>query len=135
MEREHNLDRERLFHTIIDLTYDWEYLQGEDEGFIYVSPSCERITGYRPDEFIADPGLLERIVEPEDLPHVQAYFRNVRENRDTSKCADTIEFRVRTRDGAVRVDRSLQPWGTSTLTGRLSVAVLAKSLSVPGTLN
>ncbi|EJG07216.1 methyl-accepting chemotaxis sensory transducer with Pas/Pac sensor [Methanofollis liminatans DSM 4140] len=101
-EREHNLDRERLFHTIIDLTYDWEYLQGEDEGFIYVSPSCERITGYRPDEFIADPGLLERIVEPEDLPHVQAYFRNVRENRDTSKCADTIEFRVRTRDGAVR---------------------------------
>ncbi|MDD3112667.1 MAG: PAS domain S-box protein, partial [Methanofollis liminatans] len=101
-EREQNLDRERLFHTIIDLTYDWEYLQGEDEGFIYVSPSCERITGYRPDEFIADPGLLERIIEPEDLPRVQAYFRNVRENRDTSKGADTIEFRVRARDGAVR---------------------------------
>jgi len=101
MERERNLDRERLFHTIIDLTYDWEYLQGDDGRFLYVSPSCERITGYGPDEFIADPGLLERIIEPEDLPRVQAYFRDVRENSVASKGADTIEFRVRNRNGAI----------------------------------
>lgn len=91
-----------IFRHLIDLTYDWEYLQGEDGKFIYVSPSCERITGYRPEEFVADPGLLARIVEPEDLPRVQAYFRDVRENTDTAKGADTIEFRVRARDGAVR---------------------------------
>jgi len=90
-----------IFRHLIDLTYDWEYLQGDDGRFIYVSPSCERITGYGPDEFIADPGLLERIIEPEDLPRVQAYFRDVRENSDASKGADTIEFRVRNRNGAI----------------------------------
>ena len=63
---------ESLYHALIDLTYDWEYLQGEDGTFLYSSPSGERITGYRPDEFRADPALLENILLPGTswLPHL-----------------------------------------------------------------
>ena len=38
---------EERFRIMADFTYDWEYWVGPDGQFIYVSPSCERITGYR----------------------------------------------------------------------------------------
>jgi len=45
------LESEQRFHNIADFTYDWMYFIGADGKFIYVSPSCERITGYSPDKF------------------------------------------------------------------------------------
>lgn len=100
--REHNLEKERLYHAIIDATYDWEYLQGEDGRFIYVSPSCERITGYTPEDFYARPGLLEEIVHPEDRSRVLEYFSNVRKEEVSETAVDTIEFRIVRRDGDLR---------------------------------
>ncbi|WP_165394790.1 PAS domain S-box protein [Methanofollis fontis] len=101
-ERDTNLERERTFHAIIDATYDWEYLQDEEGRFIYVSPSCERITGYRPEDFIRDPGLFERIIDPDDLPRVRRYCAAVKEQTTGPENADTIEFRIRTRKGEKR---------------------------------
>jgi len=49
---------EEKFHLIADFTYDWEYWVGPDGKLIYMSPSCERITGYKRGEFIKDPNLL-----------------------------------------------------------------------------
>jgi len=54
------------FRTVADFTYDWEYWRSPNGNFIYVSPSCERITGYRADEFTADAELLKKIVHPGD---------------------------------------------------------------------
>jgi methyl-accepting chemotaxis protein len=102
VERERNLEKERLYHAIIDATYDWEYLQGEDGRFIYVSPSCERITGYSPGDFYARPGLLEEIVHPEDRPYVLEYFKNVRAGGEVARAVETIEFRVVRKDGDLR---------------------------------
>ena len=51
-------ESEERYRTIADFNYDWEYWLGPDGDYIYVSPSCERITGYRADAFLADPGLL-----------------------------------------------------------------------------
>ncbi len=59
-------DSEERFRTVADYTYDWEYWCAPDGKILYISPSCERITGYPPAEFIADPSLLERIIHPED---------------------------------------------------------------------
>ena len=42
---------EEKFRTVADFTYDWEYWVNEQGGFNYISPSCERITGYSADEF------------------------------------------------------------------------------------
>ncbi|MEX8497238.1 diguanylate cyclase domain-containing protein [Leptothrix ochracea] len=93
---EHALrDSEERFRTIADYTYDWEYWLSPEGGVLYVSPACERVSGYTPEEFYADPGLLDRIVLPEDIPlyrehlhtletHVsaQVVFRIVCKSRD-----------------------------------------------------
>lgn len=77
---EENLRKsEERFRTLADYTYDWETWKGPDGRYIYVSPSCERITGYRREGFMADPDLLLKIVHPEDREkvrdHLQRSFR------------------------------------------------------------
>jgi PAS domain S-box-containing protein len=54
------------FRTVADFTQDWEYWRGPDGGMIWISPSCERVTGYAAREFLDDPGLVLAIVHPDD---------------------------------------------------------------------
>jgi PAS domain S-box-containing protein len=37
---------------------------------LYASPQIEAMTGYRPDEWVGDPGLWLRVVHPDDRPHL-----------------------------------------------------------------
>jgi PAS domain S-box-containing protein len=53
---------EEKYRTVADFTYDWEYWINAEGIFIYVSPSCKRISGYNAKEFIDDPQLLSRII-------------------------------------------------------------------------
>ena len=59
-------EKEKLFRTVADFTYDWEFRTAPDGKLIYTSPACERITGYCASDFQKDHGLLEKIVHPED---------------------------------------------------------------------
>lgn len=59
-------ESEERFRTLADFTYDWEYWLDPDGSYLYVLPSCKRITGYRSEEFQTDPKLLEMIVLPND---------------------------------------------------------------------
>ena len=38
----------------------------------YVSPGIELLTGYRPSDFYEKPGLIEKVVHPDDLPAIRA---------------------------------------------------------------
>ena len=88
---------EEKFRTVADFTYDWEYWIGPDGRLIYNSPSCERITGYRSDEFINNPGLLLEIIHSEDHSLVGDHF-------DTTDLGDPhqVQFRIVTRNGDER---------------------------------
>lgn len=86
------------YHTMADFTYDWEYWIGRDGKYVYISPSCERITGYRPDEFVADPGLLERITLPTDRALTSGHIHSVQENLGEH----SFDFRIVTRNGEER---------------------------------
>ena len=57
---------EQLFRTVADYTYDWEYWRSPKGEVVYISPSCERITGYSPAEFVANPELFAEIIHPKD---------------------------------------------------------------------
>ena len=94
------ITQQEFFRTVADFTYDWEYWLGVDKHFLYVSPSVERITGYRPAEFHADPALLERIIDPEDQPAFAAHIHEVHDSRSPS--VGEIEFQIHTRDGQPR---------------------------------
>jgi PAS domain S-box-containing protein len=81
------------FRTVADFTYDWEYWIDNDGGFIYVSPSVERITGYKPDEFYADKDLMQRIIHPEDI---EIFDKHKHSDEEGDK--EFVEFRIITKE-------------------------------------
>ena len=103
-------ESEERFRTVADFTYDWEYWIDADGNYIYVSPSCERITGYRADEFHSEPGLLETITHPDDRAKVTQHF----EYELNGHKAVSFEFRIIARNGEVHwIDHLCQPvYGT-----------------------
>jgi diguanylate cyclase (GGDEF)-like protein/PAS domain S-box-containing protein len=65
----------------------------------YVSPQVEEILGYRPEEFVRNPGLWASLLHPEDRERVLAGESEEHlHNRDTS---GGIEYRMHRRDGEV----------------------------------
>jgi PAS domain S-box-containing protein len=85
------------YRTVADYTYDWECWSAPDGKLLYVSPSCERITGYTHLQFIENPSLLREIIVPED--------RAVWDTHEQEEGADlklqAVQFRIRARDGKV----------------------------------
>lgn len=86
---------EEWFRTVADFTFDWEYWIGPDGKYVYVSPSCERITGYRPDEFQKDSGLLEAITHPDDRAVVAKHLGEELKSRHVL----SFDFRIIPRSG------------------------------------
>lgn len=91
-------ESENRYRIVADNTYDWEFWISPDEQFLYNSPSCLRITGYMADEFLRDPGLLYRIIHPEDRHPFLLHEQRVMEK----KTAGGIEFRILHADGSLR---------------------------------
>ena len=91
-------ESELRYRTVADFTSDWEYWILSDGTLCYVSPSCEQISGYTPAEFYADPQLLNRIVHPED----QNLYARHRHDLGDAAGPDALDFRIRTKDGAIR---------------------------------
>ncbi len=92
-------DSQERLKTVADFTYDWEYWTGSDGRYIYVSPSCERITGYRMEEFFKNPSLLREITHPDDLEAIEHHLDE--HNREGQGSAE-IDFRIIRPDGEVR---------------------------------
>jgi PAS domain S-box-containing protein len=98
---------EEKFRTLVDWTYDWEEWLDQQGNIVYTSPSCKRITGYTPEEFIADPDLLLRIVHPDDR---QSYTELQRIYHDESAGLMTIEYRIIDRNGSEHwIERICRP--------------------------
>ncbi len=88
---------EEKFHTVADYTYDWEYWEGAGHELLYMSPSCERITGYSPSEFLAGPELLYSIIHPDDAHLMEAHRRDAAHEDNAG-----ADFRIVRRDGEIR---------------------------------
>ncbi len=92
-------ESEAKFHNLADWTYDWELWVGPDADIIYSSPSSERITGYRQEDFMADPALLVAIVHPDDRAAYGEHHQTVHDERTATTI---MEYRVVARDGQER---------------------------------
>jgi PAS domain S-box-containing protein len=93
-------ESEERYRTVADFTYDWEYWVDAEGNFLYVSPSCQRITGYSTKEFIDDPDLMTRIIHPDDRTEMLDHYHKVR--KVTPDAVNAIDFRIIRRDGATR---------------------------------
>ena len=90
-------EAELRYRTVADFTNDWEYWETPEGKLRYVSPSCERITGYRAEHFIRNPGLMSEITLPEDKNIWEGHHHdalNTRGHRD-------IVLRIRRQDGQI----------------------------------
>jgi PAS domain S-box-containing protein len=97
-ERTEELAKAELkYRTVADLTYDWEYWKSPDWSILYMSPSCERVTGYTPEEFEKSPMLIREIIVPEDQPIWDEHYRACHEGRRPGQA----EFRIRNRSGGI----------------------------------
>ncbi|KAA3615351.1 MAG: PAS domain S-box protein [Calditrichaeota bacterium] len=92
-------ESEEKFRMLADHTYDWEYWINPEGEYIYLSPACERITGYSPEKFTADPDFLFKLVKPEYSKQVIQHFK-IENNKDAP--VFTMEFPIITKSGAVR---------------------------------
>ena len=89
--------RER-WRLVADFTYDWECWIGANGRLRWMSPSCERITGYAPERFRADPTFLTKIIHPDDRPAMAAHLHaDLREQAPAR-----LQFRILRADGEVR---------------------------------
>ncbi|MDE3035994.1 MAG: PAS domain S-box protein, partial [Nitrospirota bacterium] len=108
LKREEEVRRqsEFRFRTVADFTWDWEFWMGTDRRFVYVSPSCERITQYSRAEFMESDSLFLDIVHPQDLHTVQAKLEQA-----FARAAETgFDYRILCKDGAFRwVSMAFQP--------------------------
>lgn len=92
-------ERER-YRILADFSPDWQFWFGEDDRYEYVSPVCQQITGYAAAEFVADPGLMERIVHPDDRLRYAEHFHALCAKTEWSETE--LQFRICARDGEIR---------------------------------
>ena len=105
-QEERLLQAEKKYRTVADFTYDWEFWVKVDNTMEYVSPSCERVSGYTVQEFKDDPSLFKAIIVPEDRYLIDCHYRD--SQRAIKPC--TIQFRILRRDGQIRwIEHSCQP--------------------------
>ncbi len=90
---------EEKFRTIADFTYGWEYWMSPTQEMLYCSPSCARISGYLPEEFIKDPDLLKHIIHPGDI---EFYSRHIEGFHSSHYDGKQIEIRIKTKTGGER---------------------------------
>ncbi len=91
-------ESEEKFRTLVTWTYDWEQWVDPQGNIVYTSPSCERITGYRPEDFITDPNLLMEVIHPDDR---RFYGEHKKLVHDETAGIDSVEYRVIDRNGRV----------------------------------
>lgn len=92
-------DSEQKYRLLADYTHDWEYWLDETGNYRYVSPSCEQITGYRAEEFIAAPELLFEIVREDHRETVRHHFHQ-ENSAEFSSCH--LSFPILARSGEER---------------------------------
>jgi PAS domain S-box-containing protein len=89
---------EKRYRTVADFTYDWEYWADLDGRIKYMSPSCERISGYSVQDFIENPSLLRKIILSEDQEiwdqHKGDFLKDL--------TLREVQFRIQRKDGGIR---------------------------------
>jgi formate hydrogenlyase transcriptional activator len=91
-------ESETKYRIVADYTYDWEWWRDPSGKFVYVSPSCQRITHHSSEEFVADPDLLLKIIHTDDKASFVQHMSDVEEKHSPGEA----EFRILRPDGTIR---------------------------------
>ena len=92
-------ESEQRYRTVADNTYDWEWWTAPDGRYLYVSPSCERISGHSAHDFLAEPELLYAITHRDDVAKLRAHMEAGASHLPQGH---HLEFRITTPSGEER---------------------------------
>lgn len=91
-------ESEEKYRTVAHYAHDWQYWIDTNGNFVYVSPSCKRITGYKPNEFLNNNNLIQEIIYPADLNIIKNHKQNIDKNGERCQA----EFRIITKQKEIR---------------------------------
>ncbi|MGV7929763.1 MAG: PAS domain S-box protein [Spirochaetota bacterium] len=111
-------ESEEKYRSLVENISDVIFTLDNEGRFTYVSPVIERISGYRPEDFIGSP--FHEFIHPDDLPALLSNRRKVLEGYSAP-----AEYRVVNKDGTVHHIRTssrltIRDGAKSGLTGILS---------------
>jgi len=94
-------ESEIRFKMVADFSYDWEYWEERKDGrIIYMSPSCQRISGYKNEEFLSDNLLMKKIIHPGDSKLYDEHFEKAHSTEYLHGTSE-FEYRIITKDGSI----------------------------------
>jgi diguanylate cyclase (GGDEF)-like protein/PAS domain S-box-containing protein len=91
---------EEKYRMVANFTYDWEAWHAPDGSYLYISPSCERISGYTAAQFLSDPSLVVEIAHSDDRVKVAEHFDLVFHHHSEQDMR--LDFRIIRADGETR---------------------------------
>lgn len=84
---------------IADHTYDWEYWRGPSGVYLWISPSCQEISGYPPERFMGPNRMRMRdIIHPDDRNLWDEHLHNV---EMTASDHRELDLRIITTEGRI----------------------------------
>jgi diguanylate cyclase (GGDEF)-like protein/PAS domain S-box-containing protein len=98
IQSEQNLQKsEDRYRIVADYTHAMECWISPTGEVLYVSPSCERITGHSREYFLSNPSGLEQLIHPDDLDAWRRFHSGGFQADDGS-----LDFRIRHKDNDLR---------------------------------
>lgn len=94
-------ESERRYRVVAEFSPDWDFWAAPGGRFMYVSPACHSITGYSREEFMQDPSLMTRIMQPEFHAAWQDHLDKEHASADTG-ASDRLELLLQHRNGDFR---------------------------------
>lgn len=99
-------ENQTRYRIVADNTYHWEFWLSPEGRYLYVSPSCERISGHAAAAFEQHPTLLDDLVHPED----RATYKDFVASQFHARAAATHAFRIFRPDSELRwIEQTAQP--------------------------
>ncbi len=90
-------EKEEKFRIVSEFAYNFEYWINEKKQLAFISPSCERITGYALKEFKNSAQLMFDIVHPDDKEIWKSHLTDFEEPAHKD-----VEYRIVAKNGEVR---------------------------------
>jgi len=91
------LENEEKFRIVSEFAYNFEYWITENNELAFISPSCERLTGYSREMFMDNPKLLLEMIHPDDTEKYRGHLHKINDPEHNG-----TEFRIIKKDGEVR---------------------------------
>lgn len=96
-ERQIRLSNEK-YRIVADNTISWEFWESPDGEFLYNSPSCEKITGFKRHDLEKNYELFLAMIHPDDRESYRNHQHEISEERKLRN----LHFRIIKPDGEIR---------------------------------